>query len=293
MKIKHIYRESYSGNVYNFEVEGTHTYLANDVVVHNCHENSRPDGKHADLFSPSFLDNLHPYTELAIGGGNPLSHPDLLKFLLRCRENKWIPSMTVNQVHFEKNFDFIKQLADSKLIYGIGVSLTNPSDTLIDKLSQLPTAVVHIIAGLVTAGQLIKLKNHNIKILILGYKVVRRGANLYEKYSPSITAEIENLKHLLPVMATENWFKVISFDNLALNQLDVKNTLDIDDEDWKSMYMGDDGIDGNMTSSSMFIDMVERKYAKNSCDMDRYPLKETIEEMFNHLRNSKLHEVTV
>lgn len=261
-----------------------------DMGCPQCHENSTVEGKHADLFSPSFLDNLHPYTELAIGGGNPLSHPDLLKFLLICRENKWIPSMTVNQVHFEKNFDFIKQLADSKLIYGIGVSLTNPSDTLIDKLSQLPTAVVHVIAGLVTPGQLIKLKNHDIKILILGYKVVRRGANLYKKYSPSITAEIDTLKHLLPVMTTESWFKVISFDNLALNQLDVKNTLDIDDEDWKFMYMGDDGIDGNMTSSSMFIDMVERKYAKNSCDMDRYDLEETVEQMYANLRSKELHE---
>ena len=46
-----------------------------------CHEGSGPNGKHGDILSPSFLDKLHPYTELAIGGGNPLSHPSLLPFL--------------------------------------------------------------------------------------------------------------------------------------------------------------------------------------------------------------------
>ena len=52
-----------------------------DMGCKMCHENSVPNGKHGDLFVPSFLDTLHPYTEIAIGGGNPLEHPDLYKFL--------------------------------------------------------------------------------------------------------------------------------------------------------------------------------------------------------------------
>ena len=48
-----------------------------------CHEGSSPLGKHGDILSPSWLDKLHPYCELAIGGGNPLSHPDLDKFLIK------------------------------------------------------------------------------------------------------------------------------------------------------------------------------------------------------------------
>ena len=82
-----------------------------DMGCQMCHENSIPNGKHGDLFAPSFLDNLHPYTEIAIGGGNPLEHPDFYKFLQLCKERKFVPSMTVNQVHFEKNFDFIKKLS--------------------------------------------------------------------------------------------------------------------------------------------------------------------------------------
>ena len=45
-----------------------------------CHELSNKDGKHAKLDSP-FLNTLVKGTELAIGGGNPLSHPELETFL--------------------------------------------------------------------------------------------------------------------------------------------------------------------------------------------------------------------
>lgn len=254
-----------------------------------CHENSTVEGKHADLFAPSFLDNLHPYTELAIGGGNPLSHPDLLKFLVRCKENKWIPSMTVNQVHFEQNFEFIKQLVNAKLIYGLGISLIDANDNFISKVQEIPNAVIHVIAGIHNISKLDRLSNKDLKILILGYKQVRRGSDLYTKFSSAIQEEIKSLKNSLPSIVKEDWFKVISFDNLALNQLDVKNTLNIDDEDWKSMYMGDDGMEGSLTSASMFVDMVERKYAVNSCSMERYDLKDTIEEMFNHLKNKEFY----
>lgn len=47
--------------------------------------------------------------------------------------------------------------------------------------------------------------------------------------------------------------------------------------------MGDDGIDGKGTSSSMFIDLVERKFAKNSCDLNRYDLLDTVEDMYSFL----------
>ena len=255
-----------------------------------CHENSTIDGKHADLFAPSFLDNLHPYTELAIGGGNPLEHPDLLKFLLKCRDNKWVPNMTVNQIHFEQNFEFIKQLVNAKLIFGLGISLVNVTDNFISKVKEISNAVIHTIAGLVDNGDLIQLRKNNLKILILGYKQVRRGERLYHRFSSSIETKIRDLKQLLPKIIEENWFEVVSFDNLALHQLDVKDTLNMSEEEWKEFYMGDDGIDGALTSASMFIDLVERKYAINSCSMERYDLKDTIEDMFNHLKNKEFYD---
>ena len=48
--------------------------------------------------------------------------------------------------------------------------------------------------------------------------------------------------------------------------------------------MGDDGLEGEQTSASMFIDMVERKFAKNSCAKERFDLLPTVEEMYERLK---------
>lgn len=255
-----------------------------DMGCPMCHENSVPNGKHADILSPSFLDKLHPYCELAIGGGNPLEHPDLLEFLLRCHERKHIPSMTINQVHFEKNFEYVKNLCENKLIYGLGVSLQKVTPEFIKMIKQIPTAVIHIINGLVSEEQLRALANNNVKVLVLGYKMFRRGERLYEKDSPAIEEKKNMLKNLLPKMIEEGWFKVISFDNLALMQLDVKSLLT--EDEWNEFYMGDDGLEGSQTSATFFCDLVERKFAKNSCSAVRYELLDTAEDMLEFLKSA-------
>jgi hypothetical protein len=225
---------------------------------------------------------LHPYTELAIGGGNPLEHPDLYEFLVKCKERKFIPSMTINQKHFEANYDLVKKLVDEELIYGLGISLVAPTTEFIKLVKTIPNAVIHIINGLVSLPKLIKMKDHDLKILILGYKIFRRGATLYETQAPNITACQLMLYQYLPRIIEENWFKVVSFDNLAIEQLEPQRLMS--EEEWSEFYMGDDGIGDGFTSASMYVDMVERKYAKNSCDPVRYDLLPTIEEMYNSLK---------
>lgn len=253
-----------------------------DMGCPMCHENSTTEGKHADILGPSFLDRLHPYTELALGGGNPLSHPDLYEFLQRCKEREFIPSMTVNQTHFLKHYDLIKQLVDEKLIYGLGISLGNPTDEFIAKVKTIPNAVIHIINGLVSLEQLHKLKDKDLKVLILGYKVFRRGEALYDQEGLLIEMRKTRMYQTLPQMVEENWFKVLSFDNLAIEQLDPKRLME--EDEWNEFYMGDDGIGDGFTSASMYVDMVERKYAKNSCSIERFDLLPTIEEMYKSLK---------
>ena len=253
-----------------------------DMGCPMCHENSTTDGKHADILGPSFLDKLHPYTELAIGGGNPLSHPDLYEFLQRCKEREFIPSMTVNQVHFEKNYDFIKKLIDEQLIYGLGISLNKPTESFIKKVQTIPNAVIHIINGLVTLEQLYDMKDKGLKILILGYKVFRRGEALYNQEHTLIDIRKMLLYNMLEEIIDKEWFKVVSFDNLAIEQLEPQRLMD--EDEWKEFYMGDDGIGNSFTSASMFVDMVERKYAKNSCSTEHFDLLPTIEEMYKSLK---------
>lgn len=255
-----------------------------DMGCPQCHENSTLDGKHANLKDEiAFLENLHPYAELAIGGGNPLSHPDLEYFLNYCKEKKFIASMTVNQIHFEKEFDRIKKLVDNKLIYGLGISLMKITPDFIEKVKQIKTAVIHVINGIVTVDQLKLLSKNNLKILILGYKEVRRGIANYAQNKQRIDFTKTELYNKLNDIIDEQWFKVVSFDNLALKQLDVQRLLS--KEEWDEFYMGDDGLEGEGSSASMFIDLVEKKFAKNSCSMDRFDLLDTVEKMYSKLYN--------
>ena len=66
-----------------------------------------------------------------------------------------------------------------------------------------------------------------------------------------------------------NQFDAVSFDNLAIEQLNVKQLMS--EEEWNEFYMGDDG------QYTMYIDMVNRKFAKNSIAETRYDL---LDDMF-------------
>lgn len=247
-----------------------------DIGCPMCHEASCTTGKHADL-NMKFLDTLHPFTELALGGGSVLAHPDFVPFLEKLKEKKVIANITVNQIHFEKSFEFLKELYDKDLFKGIGISLTNPNEEFIEKVKKFPTAVIHTINGLLTEEDIENLVNKDLKILILGYKTFRRGETHYINNKEEIESNKKFLYDNLPVIISK--FKSVSFDNLAIKQLDVKRLMS--DKEWENFYMGDDG---NFT---FYIDMVEKKFAKSSVSTKRYDILDNIDEMFNIVRNEK------
>lgn len=241
-----------------------------------CHEGSTPDGKLGDILNEKFIDTLHPYQEVAIGGGNVLEHPDLIPFLEKLKERKVIANITVNQIHFEQNQELIRRMADDKLIYGLGVSLVNPTDKFIELVKEYPNAVIHVINGVVTADQFHVLENNNLKMLILGYKHLRRGNDYFAQEEEGITANQRFLYDYLPELIAK--FKVVSFDNIAIEQLDCKRLMS--QKEWDEFYMGDD------SEFTYYIDMVERKFAKSStAPMDkRYDLLDSVDDMFEKIR---------
>jgi hypothetical protein len=187
--------------------------------------------------------------------------------------------MTVNQVHFEKNFDFLKDLTDRKLIYGLGISLVNADKEFIEKAKQIPNAVIHVINGMsADPSELWRLKDQNLKILILGYKEFRRGIDYYNKEAELVEKKKNNLYQMLPAIIEDGWFEVVSFDNLAIKQLDAQRLMS--NEDWEQFYMGDDG------SATMYVDMVNREFAKSSTSTERYPLEDDIVTMFEKIRTN-------
>lgn len=243
-----------------------------------CHENSTPDGLHGDIMNLKFIETLLPYTELALGGGNPLTHPDLISFLEKCKTLKLIPSMTINQVHFMKPEyeELIDKLISEKLIYGLGISLTHATDDFITRAKKYPNAVIHIINGVQPMLEVKKLYDHNLKILILGYKMFRRGVEYFSEAVDATKNEYyaelgEMLKH----------FDVVSFDNLALKQLETKRLLS--EDQWNEFYMGDDG------SHTMYIDCINKQFARSSVAPieDRRDLLDDIKPMFDFIRGAK------
>lgn len=240
-----------------------------------CHEGSIPDGKHGDIMNEKFIDTLHPYQEVAIGGGDITTHPDLIPFLQKLKERKVIANITVNQIHFVQKQKLIRKLVDEKLIYGIGVSLVNPTEKFISLIKQYPNAVIHVINGILKSSDIEALENNNLKMLILGYKQLRRGTDWYTEDHENIVVRQMWLKE--NICNIYDKFKVVSFDNLAIEQLNMRRFFT--DKEWEEFYMGDDG---NFT---YYIDMVERKFAKSStAPMDkRYDLIDSTDEMFRRI----------
>ena len=243
-----------------------------DMGCKFCHEGSTINGKFGNILNEKFIDTLHPYQEVAIGGGDATSHPDLIPFLKKLKEQKVIANMTVNQIHFEKKHELIKKLVDEKLIYGLGVSLVNPTKHFIELIKQYPNAVIHVINGVLKPSDIKALENNDLKMLILGYKHLRRGNEYFEEEQKDIEVKqqwlYENLEDIIQK------FNVVSFDNLAIEQLNVKRLLT--QKEWDEFYMGRD------SEFTYYIDMVEKKFAKSSTAPfnKRYDLLDSVDDMF-------------
>ena len=235
-----------------------------------CYANCTKNGAFGKLTGWKFLDTLHPGTEMAVNLNFPMAN-DLIDFLRHVRSKGVFPNVTINQDHFIQHEDVIQKLYKEKLIYGLGVSLTNPTEEFIEKIKRYPNAVIHVINGIFSVNQYDMLKDNGLKILILGYKEIGRGVDYkHENYKSVIEKDLW-LSIDIPDLIKH--FKVVSFDNLALEQLDVRRLLS--DDEWNEFYGGDDG------TFTFFINLVDGYFAKNSLSDIHYPIGDkTMDEMF-------------
>ena len=239
-----------------------------------CYANCTLDGKFGKLSGWHFLETLHPGTEMALNLNFPMP-PDFFDLLRYLKSQGIITNVTINQNHFDIREDIIQQMYDEELIHGLGVSLTNPFRDFVERIQKYPNAVIHVINGIFSEHDYQILKDSNLKVLILGYKDVGRGVDYHDKEDASITNNhkwlYDNLKEV------SKHFKVISFDNLALEQLEVRRLLT--DEQWEEFYGGDDG------TFSYYINLVDGYFAKNSLSPVHYPIGDlSMDEMFNIIK---------
>ena len=242
-----------------------------------CYMNCSIAGDYADFRKYDFLNHMFPGMELAINMNFP-PHPRLYNFLKQMKDQGVYVNATVNENHFMHpiNRKWIKSLVDEHLLWGIGISYTGKSDNdeFIKAVREFSTAIIHTIAGIFNIKTLHDLGCHDLKILILGYKNIGRGKD-YLADNPEILEGIDWLAEELPYLVDK--FKLISFDNLALEQLRVKEW--VDSETWKERYQGDEG------SQTFYIDLVHGTFARDSLTDKTFPIDgKSLKQMFNYIR---------
>lgn len=244
-----------------------------------CYANCSPTGYNADFTKyTTFLDSIHPYTEMAINI-NSVWHPGLVPFLKYMRDRDVVVNATINQKDFEKWFEKIEELTNENLIWGLGISLTNPTKDFLDKVKKFPNAVIHIINGIVTPEHIKKMSDNNLKLLILGYKQVGRGVEYYKNVSDEIKFRQRWIDDNLEIMS--HHFNIISFDNLAFEQLNVKKLLT--EEQYEERYLGDDGL------FSFYVNLVDGTFSRNSLSDEHYPIgNQTVTQCFDYIRKNEL-----
>lgn len=241
-----------------------------------CYEGNTPNGRYGDILNQKWVDSLHPYTEIAIGVNEPI-HPDLTKFLEKLKSKNVFASITVNQSTFEKYFGLIYRLYTNKLIYGLGVSLVDPNPDFISRFKMFHSGVLHVVNGIITKEQIDAIKDKNLKVLILGYKNLGRGIDYLNHEKSVILSNQDVLKNEV-WNGLENRLNVLSFDNLAISQLDVKGMFEHYNKDWNKFFMGRD------SEYTFYIDAVNHKFSGSSLATDRFDITDDVTDMFNMIR---------
>ena len=248
-----------------------------------CHESSTKDGESFDYDKTTKILSQLPELpiEIAIGGGDVLDAPDFKKLVkwLNDRGNKTRATVNIKDV-LKRREAFEDSL---KNVEAVGISLDSlpkfikscwkDQDSLLCTINGKPDLfvqerayVAHIIAGVFPYKDLERLFNasYSVPVLILGYKQWGRAKDTalpkdLEKFK-------ETLWELIIKMKNESYDRfvcgrTIGFDNLALEQLDIKSLLS--EDEWERIYMGQEG------GHSMYIDAVKGEYAMTSRSEER------------------------
>ncbi len=238
-----------------------------------CHEKSTKHGEHGELESKlNVLKQLPAGAEIAIGGGHPLSHPNFDNFVKILSENGIICNVTINEHHFLKELPRIEKLIEAGYIKGVGYSYkSKPCKWKYEHL------VSHVIVGVHNYDTLESITSINKKVLLLGYKQVGRGIVWNDKNSAGVNDNIASwYRGLFSAVRKAH----LSFDNLAINQLNPKRLFS-NPKDYEKFYMGNDG------TFSMYMDLVKQEFAVSSTSVARLRIINNMRGMFSMVANIK------
>lgn len=238
------------------------------AVCEFCHESARTDGKECDYNDlKSILKGLPKGIELAIGG-NKIT-PGLIEFLMWSTKKGFINNLTINHLHVNRDEFTISHLMKEKIIRGLGISYRNGYPLHMNKwFYNHPNVILHVIAGIDDVDNVMLLPFN--KILVLGYKKFGFGEKYFgDEVKQSLQEWYWYVKKLIDCKS------VVSFDNLALEQLNIKRFLT--DKMWEEFNQGE---------HSMYINAVDKFFSPSSRDPEKVNWSETnIQDYFKKLEN--------
>lgn len=224
------------------------------AVCSFCHESASKMGRECDYSQlTKALEGLPRGMELAIGC-NELTEG--LEAFIRSVGHKFVINLTVNQGHIPKFASRIVKMQEDKVVWGVGVSFRGFLGWKIpDCIVNNDLTVMHVIAGIDKIRSVLDLRKRGIrKILVLGEKDF--GFNQY-RVDLNSKSHQEWRKRFKDLFTT---FDVVSFDNLALEQLPVKEVFS--EEQWNTLYQFEesfyiDAVAGHFKTSSRVAPFVD------------------------------------
>ena len=214
-----------------------------------CHESALVNGQecHYGILQQVLIDAELPRgTEIALGVNQVT--PDLIQFV----KNLWKLGLIVNITMNER---YITEFGDTGLlelkpyIFGLGISYRSLQGclSLPDWIADYPHTVIHVINGIDDFNDVKELGVKYRKLLILGEKDFGFNRGKVNLNTPSHIEWKSNVMQLTKI------FDVVSFDNLGLQQLEIRGK--ISTEEYETFYQGE---------HSMYINAVEQYFAPSS-----------------------------
>ena len=214
-----------------------------------CHESALVNGQECDyqaLLQVLKDARLPRGTEIALGV-NEITD-GIIRFIMRLYFMGLIVNVTMNERYILEYGDTgIRRLLP--YIFGLGISYRSLQGclSLPDWIADYPHTVIHVINGIDNFDDIKELSVKYHKLLVLGEKDFGFNRGKVDLTTPSHKQWKANIMQLTEI------FDIVSFDNLGLQQLEIRGK--ITDEEYKSFYQGE---------HSMYINAVEQYFAPSS-----------------------------
>lgn len=217
------------------------------VLCDWCHESALVKGKDCDFTLLKYKLRILPKgIELAVGVNQFTDN--IMNFFIWCKLKGFVVNITINQGHLLRDEEYIKSAINANLVNGIGISYRaslkwNVPQHLLD----YEHTIFNVIVGIDDVFDIKELSNKGVKkVTILGEKIVGFNSN----------KELDVNKHnqwKWNISSLFSLFEVVSFDNLGVEQLQIKRFFN--NEQWNEFYQHE---------FSFYIDAVNQVFKPSS-----------------------------